>query len=165
MRWVSPRLLATSKRWFNVRSILARWTWVTSWIWLLFMIDVLSLFQAKLQFGSYFGCCSVEHRKLTILLFLAVLANEKTRLSRYGMNIFMRWVNKGMRLHIASFKVRWVIEWGAFLQKLSITSYFRQVGGPSGLRKTIGLCNSLAHRTTWLRSDLPLWNEHLYGMS
>ena len=25
---------------------------------------------------------------------------------------------------------------------------------PSGLRKTIGLCNSLAHRTTWLRSDL-----------
>ena len=26
---------------------------------------------------------------------------------------------------------------------------------PSGLRKTIGLCNSLAHRTTWLRSDLP----------
>ena len=26
---------------------------------------------------------------------------------------------------------------------------------PSGLRKTIGLCNSLAHRTTWLRSDFP----------
>ena len=25
---------------------------------------------------------------------------------------------------------------------------------PSGLRKTIQLCNSLAHRTTWLRSDL-----------
>ncbi len=29
-----------------------------------------------------------------------------------------------------------------------------QVGGPSGLRKTILLYNSLAHRTTWLRSDL-----------
>ncbi len=26
---------------------------------------------------------------------------------------------------------------------------------PSGLRKTILLYNSLAHRTTWLRSDLP----------
>ena len=25
---------------------------------------------------------------------------------------------------------------------------------PSGLRKTIGRTNSLAHRTTWLRSDL-----------
>ena len=31
-----------------------------------------------------------------------------------------------------------------------------EVGGPSGLRKTISSHNSLAHRTTWLRSDL-LW--------
>ena len=30
-----------------------------------------------------------------------------------------------------------------------------EVGGPSGLRKTIADGNSLAHRTTWLRSDLP----------
>ncbi len=31
-----------------------------------------------------------------------------------------------------------------------------EVGGPSGLRKTISSHNSLAHRTTWLRSDLRL---------
>ena len=30
---------------------------------------------------------------------------------------------------------------------------------PSGLRKTIGLCNSLAHRTTWLRSDFARQTE------
>ncbi|MDD1370566.1 hypothetical protein PTB13_23135, partial [Bacillus sp. MHSD17] len=30
-----------------------------------------------------------------------------------------------------------------------------QVGGPSGLRKTNVRSNSLAHRTTWLRSDFP----------
>ena len=30
---------------------------------------------------------------------------------------------------------------------------------PSGLRKTIGLCNSLAHRTTWLRSDFLGWSD------
>ena len=29
-----------------------------------------------------------------------------------------------------------------------------KVGGQSGLRKTMDLANSLAHRTTWLRSDL-----------
>ena len=28
-----------------------------------------------------------------------------------------------------------------------------KVGGPSGLRKTTMGTNSLAHRTTWLRSD------------
>ncbi len=31
-------------------------------------------------------------------------------------------------------------------------------GRPSGLRKTKPISNSLAHRTTWLRSDfMPIW--------
>ena len=36
------------------------------------------------------------------------------------------------------------------------TSFLSLSRRPSGLRKTIGLCNSLAHRTTWLRSDFLL---------
>ncbi len=36
----------------------------------------------------------------------------------------------------------------------SIMDKEEEVGGPSGLRKTKYLSNSLAHRTTWLRSDL-----------
>ena len=35
---------------------------------------------------------------------------------------------------------------------------------PSGLRKTIGLCNSLAHRTTWLRSDFSVTARSPAGM-
>ncbi len=31
---------------------------------------------------------------------------------------------------------------------------------PSGLRKTMGLTNSLAHRTTWLRSDFNAWYSY-----
>ncbi len=32
----------------------------------------------------------------------------------------------------------------------------KEVGGPSGLRKTNPHYNSLAHRTTWLRSDFAM---------
>ncbi|GAA4593987.1 hypothetical protein GCM10023177_36280 [Streptomyces violaceoruber] len=34
---------------------------------------------------------------------------------------------------------------------------------PSGLRKTMDLANSLAHRTTWLRSDFPMHVPDLMG--
>ena len=34
-----------------------------------------------------------------------------------------------------------------------------EVGGPSGLRKTTITLNSLAHRTTWLRSDFLFWDD------
>ena len=39
---------------------------------------------------------------------------------------------------------------------LPATALAAEVGGPSGLRKTRRESNSLAHRTTWLRSDFPL---------
>ncbi len=42
--------------------------------------------------------------------------------------------------------------------RVVISGYTEAINGsrrPSGLRKTIQLCNSLAHRTTWLRSDFP----------
>ena len=38
-----------------------------------------------------------------------------------------------------------------------------EVGGPSGLRKTIADGNSLAHRTTWLRSDLGATSNRFSG--
>ena len=38
-----------------------------------------------------------------------------------------------------------------------VNQYFVGTGRPSGLRKTTRPSNSLAHRTTWLRSDLKLW--------
>ena len=40
-----------------------------------------------------------------------------------------------------------------------------KVGRPSGLRKTIGLCNSLAHRTTWLRSDFSISSKSRTAIS
>ena len=51
----------------------------------------------------------------------------------------------------ARFKVGQMI--GATGLLLGITLAMYQVGGPSGLRKTNQMINSLAHRTTWLRSD------------
>ena len=40
--------------------------------------------------------------------------------------------------------------WGSFFEM----GFGRSNRRPSGLRKTIQLSNSLAHKTTWLRSDL-----------
>ena len=41
---------------------------------------------------------------------------------------------------------------------------FNKARRPSGLRKTIDRFNSLAHRTTWLRSDLD-WYGMVHGLA
>ena len=70
-----------------------------------------------------------------------------------AMNLFSYWFSDQMVLKM--YNAQEVDETSSpYLYNLIKELAGREVGGPSGLRKTKHSTNSLAHRTTWLRSDL-----------